>query len=65
MVHGSLYQCQYHAWSGIISGYQRPGLSELFDCRDTYSAGGQFGKNELVCRDVERPAMAGAAEALR
>jgi hypothetical protein len=37
---------------------------KLLDGGDAYSAGREFGQDELMCRDMERSAMLRAAEAL-
>jgi hypothetical protein len=39
--------------------------SKLLDGSEAHSAGGEFGKDELMCCNVERSAVFSAAEALR
>jgi hypothetical protein len=50
----------------LIGGQRyRAGASKLLDFCNSQSAGGEFGQDELMCRNMERSAMLRAAEALR
>ena len=49
----------------LLSGQRYPVfIGKLLDGGDGHSAGGKFGQDELMCRDMERSAMLRAAEAL-